>query len=134
MDIFNAPSREVCMVRRERSNTPLQALATLNDVTFIEAARTLAQLALKDGGRTFESRLNFMTERLVARPFRSDEAKVAKTTFAQLEIFYAANEAASKQLLDVGEAKADSSSPPATLAAWTMLANQLMNLDEVLNK
>jgi hypothetical protein len=134
MDIFNAPSREVCTVRRERSNTPLQALATLNDVTFIEAARVLAQLALKDGGRTFESRLNFMTERLMARPFRSDEAKVAKATFAQLEKFYSANEAAAKQLIGVGETQPDASLPPATLAAWTMLANQLMNLDEVLNK
>jgi hypothetical protein len=134
MDVFNAPSREVCTVRRERSNTPLQALATLNDVTFIEAARALAQRALKDGRRTFESRLNFMTERLLARPFHGDELKVAKTTFAQLEKFYSASEAAAKELLGVGETTADASLPPATLATWTMLANQLMNLDEVLNK
>jgi Protein of unknown function (DUF1553) len=134
MDVFNAPSREVCTVRRERSNTPLQALATLNDVTFIEAARALAQLALKDGGRTFESRLNLMTQRLIARPFRADETKVAKATFTSLEKFYAADQAAAAELLSVGETKADATLPPATLAAWTMLANQLMNLDEVLNK
>ena len=70
MDILSAPSREVCTVRRERTNTPLQALVTLNDPQFVEAARHLAQRTLKEGGQTAEERLTLMTRRLVARPLR----------------------------------------------------------------
>src|SRR5437763_5580220 len=65
MDIFNAPTREVCTVRRERTDTPLQALVTLNDPQFVEAARALAQSAIKAGG-TFDARVQFMSMRLVA--------------------------------------------------------------------
>ena len=73
MDILNAPSREFCTVRRERTNTPLQALVTLNDPQFIEAARHLAQVALKEGGSTAESRLDFLARRLLARPLRAED-------------------------------------------------------------
>jgi hypothetical protein len=70
MEIFNAPSRETCTVRRERTNTPLQALVTLNDPQFVEAARYLAQRALKEGGDKVEGRLDFLARRLLARLFR----------------------------------------------------------------
>src|SRR5690606_21030920 len=63
MDIFNAPNREYCVVRRERTNTPLQALVTLNDEQFIEAARHLAQTAIKEGGETFNRRLDAVGKR-----------------------------------------------------------------------
>src|SRR5208282_2486988 len=66
LDIFNAPSREVCTVRRERTNTPLQALVTLNDPQFIEAARALAQLTLEQGGEDLDSRINFIARRLLS--------------------------------------------------------------------
>src|SRR5205823_12789569 len=72
MDIFNAPSREVCTVRRERTNTPLQALVTLNDPQFVESARSLAQAAIKQGGSSPESRLEFVSKRLLARPLRPE--------------------------------------------------------------
>src|SRR4029079_9912735 len=78
MDILNAPNRETCTVRRERNNTPLQALVTLNDVQFVEAARHLAQTALKDGGATDQSRLDFIARRLLARPFRAEELKIVQ--------------------------------------------------------
>src|SRR5439155_24669738 len=71
MDILNAPSREFCTVRRERTNTPLQALVTLNDPQFVEAARHLAELALTDGGARVQQRLDFLSRRLLARPFRA---------------------------------------------------------------
>src|SRR5581483_10164384 len=76
MDILNAPNRETCTVRRERTNTPLQALVTLNDVQFVAAARHLAQRALLEGGAQTPARLDFLARRLLARPFRSQEQKV----------------------------------------------------------
>ena len=68
LDIFNAPSREVCTVRRERTNTPLQALVTLNDPQFVEAARALAQSALERGGETAELRIDFSRQALAGAP------------------------------------------------------------------
>jgi hypothetical protein len=134
MDIFNAPSREVCAVRRERTNTPLQALVTLNDPQFVEAARMLAQAALKEGGDRAEGRINVIARRLLARPLRDEELQVVKATLDDLVTFYKAHPDDAKKLLAVGEAKVDAALDPATLAAYTMLTNELMNLDEVLNK
>jgi hypothetical protein len=134
MDIFNAPSREVCTVRRERTNTPLQALVTLNDEQFVEAARNLAERTLKHGGSTTGDRLDFVTDRLLSRPFRPEERKVAEASLADLLAHYQAHPDDAKALIAVGESKADPKLDPSTLAAWTMLANELLNLDEVLNK
>jgi hypothetical protein len=134
MDIFNAPSREVCTVRRERTNTPLQALVTLNDPQMVEAARNLAERALKHGGSTVGDRLDFLTDRLLSRPFRPEERKVAETSLADLLSYYQAHQADAKALTALGESKADPTVDPASLAAWTMLTNELFNLDEVLNK
>jgi hypothetical protein len=134
MEIFNAPTRETCAVRRERTDTPLQALVTLNDPQFVEAARQLAQSALKDGGATPEARLDFLARRLLSRPFRAEEAKVVRASLDGLVSFYKGHAEEAKKLLAVGESKADATLDAGTLAAWTMLANELMNLDEVLNK
>jgi len=134
MDVFNAPSREVCTVRRERTNTPLQALVTLNDPQFVEAGRALAQLALAGGGQNPDLRIDFIARRLLARPFRPEELAVVQTSLAKLSTFYHAHPDAAAQLLTIGESKADATSEPATLAAWTMLVNELMNLDEFLSK
>ncbi|MFI5458260.1 MAG: DUF1553 domain-containing protein [Isosphaerales bacterium] len=134
LDVFNAPSREVCTVRRERTNTPLQALVTLNDPQFVEAARALAQSTLLRGGQDPDLRIDFIARRLLARPFLPAELAVIQTSFAKLNAFYHSNPDLAARLLTVGESKADPSLEPATLAAWTMLANELMNLDEFLNK
>jgi hypothetical protein len=134
MDILNAPAREVCTVRRERTNTPLQALVTLNDVQFVEAARHLAEGALKEGGATDDARSDFVARQLLARPFRPEELSIVRASLAELSSYYQSHIDDAKQLIEVGESKPDESLDPATLAAWTMLVNQLMNLDEVLNK
>ena len=134
MDIFNAPSRESCTVRRERTNTPLQALATLNDPQFVEAARGLAQRALKDGGATPRERIDYVYLRLLSRTPRDEERSVVEASLAELLAYYRDHLDDAKKLLAVGESKRDEALDPATHAAWTMLANQLMNLDEVLNK
>ena len=78
MDIFNAPTREACTVRRERTNTPLQALVTLNDPQFVEAARQLAETTLKQGGDKTASRIDFTARRLLARPLRPQEMRSSK--------------------------------------------------------
>jgi hypothetical protein len=134
MEIFNAPTREVCMVRRERTNTPLQALVTLNDPQFVESARWLAQTTLHEGGASAEKRIDFMARRLICRQLRGEEMKVVQASLQDLLAHYKAHAEDAKKLLAVGEAKVDPKLETATLAAWTMLANEMMNLDEVLNK
>jgi hypothetical protein len=134
MDILNAPSREFCTVRRERTNTPLQALVTLNDPQFVEAARHLAELTLKQASDKTPDRLDFMAKRLLARPLRVEEVPVVREVLDDLLDHYKSQVAEARKLIAVGETKADPSLDVPTLAAWTMVANQLMNLDEVLNK
>ena len=133
MDIFNAPSRENCCVKRERTNTPLQALVTLNDPQFVEAARALADRALELGGETDESRIDFIAERLLVRRLAADELEIVKRSLAGLAEWYQSHPEEAKQLVAVGDSK-PRATDPAQLAAWAMLTNELMNLDEVLCK
>ena len=134
MDIFNAPTREHSTVRRVRTNTPLQALVTMNDTQFIEASRHLAQRAMREAGTGFDRRLDYVTTRLLARDFLRPERAVAKRTYDRFVDLYRADADDARSLLDVGESAFDAALPVAESAAWTMLASQLMNLDEVLNK
>ncbi len=131
LDILNAPNRETCTVRRERTNTPLQALVTLNDPQFVEAARHLAQLTLKEGS---PDPIDFLAHRLLCRPLRAEERSVAQSSINDLLAHYQAQPEEARKLIAVGESRPDATLDPATLAAWTMVANEMMNLDEVLNK
>jgi len=132
MEIFNAPSRENCSVRRERTNTPLQALVTLNDPQFVEAARALADLALRAGADD-DGRIDLLFRRLVARPPDPSEREIVRASLGALVAWYAAHPAEAAALAAVGESRPVVADLP-LLAAWTMLANELMNLDEVLCK
>jgi hypothetical protein len=134
MEIFNAPAREQCTVRRERTNTPLQALVTLNDPQFVEAARVLAEKALKSGGDSVESKVDFITRRLISRSLKPAELDIVKASLGDLLQYYQANAEEAAKLTTVGEMPADKAVDPVQLAAWTMLTNELMNLDEVLCK
>jgi len=134
LEIFNAPSRETCTVRRERGDTPLQALVTLDDPQFVEAARNLAQLTLENGGSNATARLDFMAERLLARPLRSKELKITGDVLKSMLAHYQSAPKDAQALISVGESKADPKLDKPTLAAYAMVANELMNLDEVLNK
>ncbi len=134
MEIFGAPTRETCTVRRERTNTPLQALVTMNDPQFVEAARQLAQRAMLAAGGDFESQLDFITARLLARRFAENERAVVKRAWQDYRTYYAAHLDDARKLLATGESRADRTLPVAELAALSMVANQLMNLDEALNK
>ena len=134
MDIFNAPAREVSCVRRERTNTPLQALVTMNDPQFVEAARNLAQLALACGCNDDAKTMEFIARRVLSRPLTDAEKPIVQASVKDLLTFYKSKPDDAKALLTVGESKADAKLDPAQLAAWTMVCNQIMNLDEVLNK
>ena len=133
LDILNAPSREFCTVRRERTNTPLQALVTLNDPQYVEAARVLAEHAIASS-TSDDARIDFIARHLLARPFRAEELKIVKGSLADLMVEFKDKPKEADKLIAVGESKADPKWKPYELAAWTMLANELMNLDEVLNK
>ena len=133
MDIFNAPNRETCTVRRERTDTPLQALVTLNDPQFIEAARNLAEKALKESTKE-DARLDFMAERLLSRSLKPEEMKIARASLTDLTSEYRKSPKEADALLAVGESKPEQSLDKSTLAAYAMVANELLNLDEVLNK
>ena len=134
MDILNAPSRENCTVRRERTNTPLQALVTMNDPQFVEACRFLAQRALKETPAVFGARLDFITMHLVARKFDARERAICEKALAAFEARFHDRPEDAKKLIETGASQPDVALAPMELAAWTLLSNQLMNLDEALNK
>jgi len=133
MEIFNAPSRESCCVKRERTNTPLQALVTMNDPQFVEAARFLADRALEIGGPSDDARLEFIAERVLARPLAADEMAIVKKSLADLTEWYRTHPDDAKTVIGVGDTK-PRAADPVQLASWTMLTNELLNLDEALCK
>jgi hypothetical protein len=132
MDIFNAPSREVCVVRRERTDTPLQALVTMNDPQFVEAARTLAQNAMTASPGDPGGAVEYMASRLLARSFDPKEREVVLSSYRDYLSYYDSAPDDARKLLSVGESKAPVNLPVVKLAAMTMVANEVMNLDEVL--
>jgi len=134
MDIFNAPSRIECTVRRERTDTPLQALVTMNDPQWVEAARCLAQRAMKEAGNDFDHRLDFITMHVISREFDLNERSICRASLDGFLKTYRADAAAAKSLIATGDSTPDATVPPADLAAWTLLASQVMNTDEALNK
>jgi len=131
---FDAPSRENCTVRRPRTNTPLQALALMNDKQYVEAARKLAARMLKEGGSTPLERLTYGFRLTTARTPTSKELDVLQRCLQkQLEVFTADKPGADK-LLTYGDSPKAMDLDPAEHAAWTMIANLLINLDETITK
>ena len=134
LEAFNATSREVCTVRRERTNTPLQALVSLNDPQFVEAARRLAETALAAHGDNDQRVLDEIVRRVVSRNALDREREIFLADKAEYLTYYQSKPADAKALLGVGESKANDQLDAAQLAAWTIVCNQVMNLDEALNK
>jgi mono/diheme cytochrome c family protein len=133
LETFDAPAREVVCTRRARTNTPLQALVSMNDPQFFEAARKLSEHAIRHGSDP-RARLNFMAETVIARPLNDDEhAKLTKSleTFAT---HYRAHPEDARAILTNGAAPADATLDPVEIATWTMVANQFLNLDEAVTK
>ncbi len=134
MLLFDAPFRETCTLRRPRTNTPLQALNLLNDPTYVEAARLLAQRMVREGGASIESRLTHGFRLVTARLPRRAEMKILKTSLERSLREFQADRAAAGSLLKVGEAATDASLDAAELASYTTLASTLLNLDETVTK
>jgi hypothetical protein len=134
MDAFDAPMRDVVCTRRQRTDTPIQALVTMNDVQWVEAARALAQRVIHEGGKRPEQRINLMAEILLARDPPPKMAVVLEDSLAQMQKHYTADPKAAHDLLQVGEKKSDPSISEPELAAWTMVASEMLNLDEMVTK
>ncbi|MCW5967183.1 MAG: DUF1553 domain-containing protein [Blastocatellales bacterium] len=133
MVTFDATSREYCTVRRVRTNTPLQALTTLNDEAFFELARNLARRILKEGGTGNQARISFGMTLAASRPARSDEIAVLERLLESERARFLGNpESAVKVLGDLD--KKGAARVRAELAAWTIVGNVLLNLDEALTK
>jgi hypothetical protein len=136
MEVFNATAREVCTVKRERTNTPLQALVTMNDTQFIEAARILAHKAIQANPNASDpvARLQWIAARVLSRPLRGEELGVLQSSLREVTDFYLANLDRASELLAVGATRSPNEINAAELAAWTMTVNILMNLDEAITK
>ena len=125
---FDAPNREVCVARRATTNTPLQALVLMNDPTYVEAARKLAECMMKDGG------LEAGFRRAVARSPTADETPILMRIHAEALARFRADPEAAKKLLAVGESPRDPTLNETELAAWTTVASTILNLDETITK
>ena len=130
MITFDAPSREKCWARRERTNTPLQALVTMNDPQYFEAARHLGYRMLKEGGPTDAERLRCGFRLVTARAASDQECAILEANLAAQRARYAANPEAARKAVSVGESPVPEDVPAPELAAYAMVANLLLNLDE----
>jgi hypothetical protein len=131
---FDNPSRQVCTVKQTRTNTPLHALVTLNDVTFVEAARVLAQRVLLSGAKEPEQRIEMAFRLVLARQPKPAEAKILLKSLERLRESYAKDVEAAKRLLATGESPRDQGLDPVEHAAYAGLCLALFNLDEALTR
>ena len=134
MLLFDAPFRETCVLRRTRTNTPLQALNLLNDPTYVEAARLLAQRMLLEGGTAPESRLTHGFRLVTARIPSGAELAILKASLERALLDFQTDPAGAAALLKVGEASTDAKLGAVELASYTTLASLLLNLDETVTK
>jgi len=134
MTIFDAPTREKCTLRRSRTNTPLQALVTLNDPQFVEAARALAQRTMTEGGDTLEDQIAYAYR--LAAGVRPSPAAVAvlKTAYEQELAVFQDDVERAKKLLSIGESKRDENLDPAQHAAMSVVCSMILNLDAVITR
>jgi mono/diheme cytochrome c family protein len=134
MATFDAPSREICTVRRIRTNTPLQAFVTLNDPVYVEAARALAHRIIKEGGATPEARADYALRLCLCRPALPEQVSRIVELFKTEHEHYGKDSAAALALATETPAALPKGMDAAELAAWTVVANVLLNMDAVLTK
>ena len=131
---FDAPNREVCLARRARTNTPLQSLVLLNDPTYIECARLLAESMLRDGVSNPDDRFDAGMLRAVSRRATDAERKILGEVLDSARRRFDSDPSSAKSLNATGTTPPDCSIDPAELAAWTVVASTLLNLDETISK
>jgi hypothetical protein len=129
---FDAPTREECTAARMKSNTPKAALVLLNDPTFIEAARKLAELAVTSGGTSDDDRIDFLWKRMLSRPPSTEELALVKGLLDRRRAEFKADPKAAGELLAVGLATRDKTLNETELAAWTTAARAVLNLHEAI--
>jgi hypothetical protein len=134
MSNFDGPNREQVCTVRERSNTPLQALQLMNDVQHLEAARALAERTVCEGGSTPEDRIAFLYRTVLARRPSADETRIVLAGLTQQQALYQAAPEDAKKLVHTGESSPRNVAPAEETAAWTMIANLILNTDETLNR
>ncbi|MBS1810090.1 MAG: DUF1553 domain-containing protein [Acidobacteria bacterium] len=134
LNTFDAPDREKCVVRRPVTNTPLQALITMNDPTYIEAARVLAEKTLREGGTDLNSRITFAFRQATARKPTAQELTVLRDLYVRQLVIYRKDLKAAESLLSVGESKSEAKIEKPVLAALTMVVSTILNLDETVTK
>ncbi|MGA3225845.1 MAG: DUF1553 domain-containing protein [Acidobacteriaceae bacterium] len=134
MDAFDAPTRDTACTRRQRTDTPLQALVTMNDPQWVEASRALAERLIKQAGKQPEQRIQYLSELVLSHDPSPQMESVLQRSLNQMQEHYAADPAAAHDLIAVGEKPRDGAIPPPELAAWTMVVSEVLNLDETLNK
>jgi hypothetical protein len=134
LNTFDAPDREFCTVRRTPTNTPLQALVMLNDPTFVEAARGLAQRLLREAGTTVEARAAFAFRLATSRSPRPRELAILTAQYAKQHQRFEANKSAADQLLAIGDSDPIAGLDTVELAAWTTVASIIINLDEAISR
>ena len=131
---FDAPDRETCTIRRARTNTPLQALILLNDPTYVEASRKLAERMIGEGGSGRDEKITFAFRLATARKASAKEVAVLSKIFERELTTYNRDREAAIKLLSVGESPHSEHLDPAELAAWTTVASVILNLDETVTK
>lgn len=131
---FDAPSREECAADRPRSNTPLQSLVLLNDPSYVEAARALAEAMMRRDGDAPGARLDWAFRRASGRNIRDAETKILLALYEKHLAEYRADEAAAKALLSLGAKPAPTDLDRAELAAWTSVARAILNLHETITR
>ncbi len=134
MTTFDAPDRETCTVRTTRTNTPLQALNLMNDVTYLEASRKLAERMMKEGGVNPRERIDYAFRLATARPIKAQESEILLDTFQHFQDSYLKDPEAAVQFLSEGESERDKTLDPAELASYTAVASLILNLDETVTK
>ena len=130
---FDAPSREECAIERPRSNTPSAALVLLNDPSFVEAARKLADRAIAEGGRTPADRIRWLFALVLSRPVTAEEQKVLENLYRQEVTAYRDKPQEAKELLSVGEAP-QAAGNAAEQAGWTAVCRALLNMHETITR
>ena len=134
MSNFDAPNRELFCTRRERSNTPLQALQLMNDVQYVEAARVLAERILRDATIKPQDRIESIFQECLSRKPQDQESRAIESAMEKFRTRFAEHPADAKRLIAVGEKPFDASLPAEELAAYTLVANLVLNLDELVNR